>query len=229
MKKTLSITVYNESGVLTRISTVFSSRGFNIDSIAVGPTENNGISKIIIVLPGDNQTIEQITKQLNKLIQVIEVKDITNRPCVERELMLLKVKASPSTRSQILEIVQIFRSKVVDLSDSSITVEVTGDPGKILTIIQLLTPYKIIEIVRSGKISIERGKASVTSSIAANTESKSISGTGYGVGMRHMLDKSKFVQVEFMKVGYKSVRFPGETTDIKFSTTLGTIGMGMKF
>ena len=156
MKKTLSITVYNESGVLTRVSTVFSSRGFNIDSIAVGPTENNGISKIIIVLPGDNQTIEQITKQLNKLIQVIEVKDITNRPCVERELMLLKVKASPSTRSQILEIVQIFRSKVVDLSDNSITVEVTGDPGKILTIIQLLTPYKIIEIVRSGKISIER-------------------------------------------------------------------------
>ena len=156
MKKTLSITVYNESGVLTRISTVFSSRGFNIDSIAVGPTENNGISKIIIVLPGDNQTIEQITKQLNKLIQVIEVKYITNRPCVERELMLVKVKASPTNRSQILEVVQIFRSKVVDLSENSITIEVTGDPGKIITIIQLLTPYKIIEIVRSGKISLER-------------------------------------------------------------------------
>ena len=156
MKKTLSITVYNESGVLTRISTVFSSRGFNIDSIAVGPTENNGISKIIIVLPGDNQTIEQITKQLNKLIQVIEVKDITNRPCVERELMLVKVKASPTNRSQILEVVQIFSSKVVDLSENSITIEVTGDPGKIITIIQLLTPYKIIEIVRSGKISLER-------------------------------------------------------------------------
>jgi acetolactate synthase-1/3 small subunit len=156
MKKTLSITVYNESGVLTRISTVFSSRGFNIDSIAVGPTENNGISKIIIVLPGDNQTIEQITKQLNKLIQVIEVKDITTRPCVERELMLVKVLASPSTRSQILEIVQIFRSKVVDLSETSITIEVTGDPGKILTILQLLRPYTISEIVRSGKISLER-------------------------------------------------------------------------
>ena len=156
MKKTLSITVYNESGVLTRISTVFSSRGFNIESIAVGPTENNGISKIIIVLPGDSQTIEQITKQLNKLIQVIEVKDITNRPCVERELMLVKVKASPANRSQILEVVQIFRSKVVDLSENSITIEVTGDPGKIITIIQLLTPYKIIEIVRSGKISLER-------------------------------------------------------------------------
>ena len=156
MKKTLSITVYNESGVLTRISTVFSSRGFNIDSIAVGPTENNGISKIIIVLPGDYQTIEQITKQLNKLIQVIEVKDITNNPCVERELMLIKVQSSSKTRSEILEIVQIFRSKVVDISDRSITVEVTGDPGKIITIQLLLKHYQIIEIVRTGKISIER-------------------------------------------------------------------------
>lgn len=156
MKKTLSVTVYNESGVLTRISTVFSSRGFNIDSIAVGPTENIGISKIIIVLPGDNQTIEQITKQLNKLIQVIEVKDITIRPCVERELMLLKVGSSQKTRSDILEIVQVFRSKVVDISETTITIEVTGDPGKIATIQQLLVPYQIIEIVRSGKIAIER-------------------------------------------------------------------------
>jgi acetolactate synthase-1/3 small subunit len=156
MKKTLSITVYNESGVLTRISTVFSSRGFNIDSIAVGPTENLGISKIIIVIPGDYQTIEQITKQLNKLIQVIEVKDISNRPCVERELMLIKVESSSATRSEILEIVQVFRSKVVDISDISITIEVTGDPGKIITIQQLLKQYKIIEIVRTGKISIER-------------------------------------------------------------------------
>ncbi len=156
MKKTLSITVYNESGVLTRISTVFSSRSFNIDSIAVGPSEINGVSKIIIVLPGDQQTIEQITKQLKKLIQVIEVKDITSQPCVERELMLLKVKSSLSTRSQILEIVQIFRSKVVDISEKSITIEVTGDPGKIITIQQLLKPYSIIEIVRTGKISLER-------------------------------------------------------------------------
>ena len=156
MKKTLSVTVYNESGVLTRISTVFSSRGFNIDSIAVGPTENIGFSKIIIVLPGDDQIIEQITKQLNKLIQVVEVKDISNRPCVERELMLLKVESSRATRSEILEIVQIFRSKVVDVSDISITIEVTGDPGKIITIQQLLKPYRIIEIVRTGKISVER-------------------------------------------------------------------------
>ena len=156
MKKTLSIIVYNESGVLTRIATVFSSRGFNIDSIAVGPTENLGFSKIIIVLPGDDQIIEQMTKQLNKLIQVVEVKDISNRPCVERELMLLKVQSSRSTRSEILEIVQIFRSKVVDVYDISITIEVTGDPGKIITIQQLLKPYRIIEIVRTGKISVER-------------------------------------------------------------------------
>ena len=156
MKKTLSITVHNESGVLTRISTVFSSRGFNIDSIAVGPTENIGISKIIIVLPGDHQTIEQITKQLNKLIQVIEVKDITSRPCVERELMLIKIKSSPGTRSEIIEITKIFRSKIVDISDSSITIETTGDPGKIITIQQILKNYNIIEIVRTGKIAIER-------------------------------------------------------------------------
>ena len=156
MKKTLSITVYNESGVLTRISTVFSSRGFNIESIAVGPTENYATSKIIIVIPGDYQIIEQITKQLNKLIQVIEVKDITDTPSVERELMLLKVMSSQSTRSQILEIVNIFRSKVVDISDKSITIEISGDAGKITTIQKLLMPYGIIEIVRTGKIAIPR-------------------------------------------------------------------------
>ena len=138
MKKTLSITVFNESGVLTRISTVFSSRGFNIESITVGPTETMGISKIIIVLPGDNQVIEQITKQLNKLIQIIEVKDISSCPCVERELMLMKIQSSPSTRSEIVEIAQIFKAKVVDISDTSITIEVTGDPGKIVTIQQIL-------------------------------------------------------------------------------------------
>ena len=156
MKKTLSITVQNEPGVLTRISTVFSSRGFNIDSIAVGPTEHSGVSKIILILPGDNQTIEQITKQLNKLIQVIEIKDITTRPCVERELMLVKVSSSPNIRSEIVNIVDIFRAKIVDISDFSTTIEVTGDPGKITTILNILKPYKIIEIVRTGKISIER-------------------------------------------------------------------------
>jgi|EP01040_Poterioochromonas_malhamensis_P012053 acetolactate synthase-1/3 small subunit len=156
MKRTLVIKVYNESGVLTRISTVFSSRGVNIESIAVGPTENKGISKIIIVIPGDYKSIEQITKQLNKLIQVIEVKDVTNYPCVERELMLIKIQSSSSLRSEILEIVNIFRAKVVDISDKSISIEITGDSGKILTIQKLLKNYTILEIVRTGKISLER-------------------------------------------------------------------------
>ena len=105
---------------------------------------------------GDNQTIEQITKQLNKLIQVIEVKDITTQPCVERELMLIKVKSSNETRTEILEIADIFRSKVVDISTNSITLEVVGDPGKVITIQELLSHYQIIEIVRTGKISLER-------------------------------------------------------------------------
>jgi acetolactate synthase-1/3 small subunit len=111
---------------------------------------------IVDILPGDNQTIEQISKQLNKLVQVIEVKDITTRPCVERELMLVKVSSSPKIRYEMINIVEIFRSKIVDISDFSMTIEVTGDPGKISTILQLLRPYRIIEIVRTGKISVER-------------------------------------------------------------------------
>lgn len=156
MKRTLSITAFNETGVLTRISTVISSRGFNVESIAVGPTEKEGISRITIVIPGTHHMIHQISKQLNKLVQIIEVKDVTHKPCVERELMLIKVKATALERSQIMEIAQIFRSRIVDISDKSITLEITGDPGKTLTIKQLLDNYEILEIVRSGKISMER-------------------------------------------------------------------------
>ena len=141
MKKTLSITVFNESGILTRISTMFSSRGFNIESIAVGPTETVGISRIIIILPGDTHTLEQVTKQLNKLVQVIEVKDLSVCPGVERELMLIKIKASPDIRTEIMEIAEIFKARIVDLSNISITLEVTGDPGKIVTIQELLKRY----------------------------------------------------------------------------------------
>ena len=164
MKRTLAITVFNESGVLARISTVFSSRGFNIESIAVGPTEREGISRIIIVLPGNTQTIEQVVKQLNKLVQIIEVKDISMSPCVERELMLIKVKSSPVMRTEIIEIAEIFKAKIVDISDVSLTLEVTGDPGKIVIIHELLQRYTILEIVRTGKISLER-------ELGINTES----------------------------------------------------------
>lgn len=156
MKKTLAITAYNESGVLTRITTIFSSRGFNIESIAVGPTENVSISRIIVVIPADYQIMDQIIKQLNKLVQVIEVKDISSLPCIERELMLIKVQTSSSTRAEIKQIVDIFKAKIVDVADNYLTIEVTGDSGKILIIQRLLQHYKIMEIVRTGKITMER-------------------------------------------------------------------------
>ena len=156
MKKTISITAFNESGVLTRIATVFSSRGFNIDSIAVGPTETIGVSRITIVLPGNDQVLDQVIKQLNKLVQIIQVKDVTNAPCVERELMLIKIEASQKIRPEIIEIAQIFRAKIVDISDTSIMLEITGDPGKVVVIQELLKKYRILKIARTGKIALER-------------------------------------------------------------------------
>jgi acetolactate synthase-1/3 small subunit len=156
MKKTISITAFNESGVLTRISTVFSSRGFNIDSIAVGSTETIGISRITIVLPGNDQVLDQVIKQLNKLVQIIDVKDVTNSPCVERELILIQVEASQKVRPEIIELAQIFRAKIVDISDKSIMMEITGDPGKIVVIQELLKKYKVLKIARTGKIILER-------------------------------------------------------------------------
>ena len=130
MKHTLSVLVEDESGVLTRIAGLFARRGYNIESLAVGPAEEKGISRITMVLPGDARTIEQLIKQLYKLINVLKVNDISNVPCVERELMLLKVLTTQATRSEILEITNVFRAKVVDLSETTLTLEVTGDPVK---------------------------------------------------------------------------------------------------
>ena len=156
MKYTLSVLVEDESGVLSRISGLFARRGFNIESLAVGPAEQPGISRITMVLPGDSRTIEQLTKQLYKLVNVLKVQDITNIPTVERGLMLLKVQTTISTRSEILEIADIFRAKVVDLASDSLTLEVTGDPGKMAAIEQLLFKFGIIEIARTGKIALSR-------------------------------------------------------------------------
>jgi acetolactate synthase-1/3 small subunit len=156
MKYTLSVLVEDESGVLSRIAGLFARRGFNIESLAVGPAEQPGISRITMVLPGDSRTIEQLTKQLYKLVNVLKVQDITNIPTVERGLMLLKVQTTISTRSEILEIADIFRAKVVDLASDSLTLEVTGDPGKMAAIEQLLFKFGIIEIARTGKISLVR-------------------------------------------------------------------------
>lgn len=156
MKHTLSVLVEDEAGVLTRIAGLFARRGFNIESLAVGPAEQIGISRITMVVPGDDAIIEQLTKQLYKLINVLKVQDITTIPCVERELMLLKVNATASTRSEILELVQIFRAKVVDVSDDSLTIEVSGDPGKMVAIVQMLNKFGIREIARTGKIALVR-------------------------------------------------------------------------
>lgn len=156
MKYTLSVLVEDESGVLTRIAGLFARRGFNIESLAVGPAEVTGISRITMVLPADSRTIDQLIQQLYKLVNVLKVQDITKFPSVERELMLLKVKADVNNRSQILEVANIFRAKVVDLAEHSLTLEVTGDPGKMVAIEKLLVNHGILEIARTGKISLLR-------------------------------------------------------------------------
>ncbi len=156
MKHTLSVLVEDEAGVLTRIAGLFARRGFNIESLAVGPAEQFGISRITMVVPGDEHTIEQLTKQLYKLINVLKVQDITLTPCVERELMLIKVNANTSNRAEVIELAQVFRARVVDLSDESLTIEVVGDPGKMVAIIQMLNKFGIREISRTGKIALIR-------------------------------------------------------------------------
>ena len=156
MKHTLSVLVQDESGVLSRIAGLFARRGFNIESLAVGPAEQLGISRITMIIPGDNRTIEQLTKQLYKLINILKVQDITHIPCVERELMLIKVRAMSNNRSMILEIADIFRAKVVDIAHNYLILEATGDPGKMVAFEQLLNEYGIVEIARTGKISLIR-------------------------------------------------------------------------
>jgi acetolactate synthase I/III small subunit len=156
MKYTLSILVNKENSVLTKITGLFSRRGYSIESLAIGGTESIDISRIVIILPGTKRSIEQLIKQLYKLIEIIRVEDITHVPCVERELMLLKINASTASRPELLEIANIFRAKVVDFSLKSITLEVTGDPGKIAVIEKVLNKFGIIEIARTGKIALTR-------------------------------------------------------------------------
>jgi len=156
MKHTLSVLVEDEAGVLSRIASLFARRGFNIESLAVGPAEQEGISRITMVVPGDDRVIEQISKQLYKLINVLKVQDVTETPCVERELMLLKVNANSTNRSQVVELAQIFRARVVDVAEDSLTIEVVGDPGKMVAIVQVLQKFGLKEIARTGKISLTR-------------------------------------------------------------------------
>lgn len=156
-KHTLSVTVENKPGVLTRVTTLFRRRVYNIESLTVGATENPTISRITIVVTGDEKIIEQVTKQLYKLVDVIKVVDITDERSVERELVLIKVKADNNVRAEIVQIVDIFRARIVDIGRNTLIVEATGDSRKIDAIEESLKPFGIVELVRTGKLAIVRG------------------------------------------------------------------------
>jgi len=158
MRHTITVLVKDHPGVLTRVSSLFTRRGFNIESLAVGHTEEAEISRMTIVVKGDDRILEQITKQLNKLIDVIRVRDIHPNNSVERELALIKVNANPlATRSEILQIVDIFRAKIIDVNSQIVTIETTGTEDKVNALIELLRSFGLKEVVRTGKIALSRG------------------------------------------------------------------------
>ena len=161
MQHTISVLVVNRFGVLSRISGLFSGRGFNIESLNVAETNDNNVSRMTIVTRGDDAKVEQITKQLNKLIDVIKVVDLTEENFVDRELILIKMNAELRVREEILRIVEIFRAKVVDVSSNTYTIEITGNESKINGFLELLQPLGIKEVVRSGRIAISRGIKSI--------------------------------------------------------------------
>ncbi len=157
VKRTLAVLVENKPGVLTRIAGLFARRGYNITSLAVGETEDPTISRMTIVVDGDNRVLEQVTKQLHKLVDVIKLTDLSEEENVDRELILIKVNADPQTRAEIMQIVDIFRARIVDIGRNSLIIEATGDSGKIKAIESSLKPFGIKELVRTGKIAMVRG------------------------------------------------------------------------
>jgi len=158
MKHVISVLVENKFGVLARISGLFSARGFNIDSLAVGETDDPTVSRMTIVAEGNETTLEQITKQLHKLIDVIKVQDITNQDYIDRELMLVKVNAGKKDRAELIQIVDTFKAKIIDVNPESLTIEIAGEQSKIDAIMELLVPFGIREIVRTGRIAMARKK-----------------------------------------------------------------------
>lgn len=162
MKHTISILVENQAGVLARIAGLFARRAYNIDSLAVGVTEDENVSRITIVARGSEYTLEQILKQLNKLIDVIKVKTVSENELLTRELVLVKVSCTPSQRAELISIAKITEAKISDISVSTMTLELSDYEGKIKTFEELLRPYGIKEIVRTGTIAIQRGSASLS-------------------------------------------------------------------
>ncbi|WP_243370701.1 acetolactate synthase small subunit [Geotalea sp. SG265] len=157
MKHTISVLVENEFGVLSRVVGLFSGRGFNIDSLSVAPTNDEKMSRMTIVTRGDEQILEQICKQLNKLIDVIKVIDFNEGNAIDREMALIKVTAEDGNRAEVLRIVDIFRAKIIDVTTKSYTIEATGAPHKIDAILELLRPLGLKELVRTGAVAIGRG------------------------------------------------------------------------
>ncbi|WP_435771549.1 acetolactate synthase small subunit [Nocardioides sp. SYSU DS0651] len=161
-KHTLSVLVEDKPGVLARIAGLFSRRGFNIESLAVGPTEHAEISRMTIVVNVESSPLEQVTKQLNKLVEVIKIVELDPDASVTRELVLVKVGATADNRSQVLDVVQLFRAKVIDVSSDAVTMQVVGNAGKIADFLRVLEPFGIRELVQSGIVAIGRGSRSIS-------------------------------------------------------------------
>ena len=161
-KHTLSVLVENKPGVLARVSGLFSPRSFNIDSLAVGETENPDVSRITIVVNAESSPLEQVTKQLNKLVNVLKIVELDPTQSVQRELLLVKVRADRAQRSQVLETAELFRAKVIDVAPDTLTIEATGNPDKLEALLRDLEPYGIKEMVQSGLVAIGRGSRSIT-------------------------------------------------------------------
>ncbi len=161
-KHTLSVLVENKPGVLARIAALFSRRGFNIDSLAVGETEYPDVSRMTVVVDVEDLPLEQVTKQLNKLVEVLKVVELEAASAVQRQVMLIKVRADAGTRSQVLEMVQMFRAKIVDVATDSLTIEATGTTDKLTALLEVLEPYGVKELVQSGIVAIGRGHRSIT-------------------------------------------------------------------
>jgi acetolactate synthase I/III small subunit len=161
-RHTLSVLVENKPGVLARIAGLFSRRGFNIDSLAVGPTEHPEISRMTIMVNVEDSPLEQVTKQLNKLVEVIKIVELDGAASVSRELLLVKVKADATTRGQVLEVVQLFKAKVVDVATDAITVQVVGNQDKLEDFLRIVEPFGVRELVQSGMVAIGRGGRSIS-------------------------------------------------------------------
>jgi acetolactate synthase I/III small subunit len=161
-RHTLSVLVENKPGVLARVAGLFSRRGFNIESLAVGPTEHPEISRMTIVVAVEDLPLEQVTKQLNKLVNVLKIVELDPAQSVQRELLLVKVRADLSVRSAVLETVQLFRAQVVDVSPESVTIEATGTVDKLEALVRMLEPFGVRELVQSGMVAVGRGPRSIT-------------------------------------------------------------------